>query len=233
MRETCKMNKSDTLVVNLLGGPGAGKSSVRAGVFKSLKFRGVDCEEAHEYMKELVWEERAKTFKDQIYLFAKQHHRIFNLLGKVQAVITDSPIIFTPIYSNPEINNGSSFLSALALNEFKKMNNLNIFVRRKKPFNPNGRNQTLSEAVEIDGKIKALLYNEHHDFKEVDGTEEGCDEAVRIILERLNFNNQSNDLKEIDSSLSCVPDRNITAPEFEWATEGYDLSKLPKDNDHH
>ena len=43
----------NTLVVNLFGGPGTGKSTTMAHVFAELKWRGYDCEMSNEYAKEV------------------------------------------------------------------------------------------------------------------------------------------------------------------------------------
>ena len=53
-----------TLVVNFFAGPGAGKSSMAAGLFAELKFRGVNCELATEYAKDKVWEGSLGVFDD-------------------------------------------------------------------------------------------------------------------------------------------------------------------------
>ena len=38
-------NNKDTFVINLFGGPGSGKSTMRARIFSELKYLGVNCEE--------------------------------------------------------------------------------------------------------------------------------------------------------------------------------------------
>lgn len=106
-----------TLIVNLIGGPGSGKSSLRAGVFYDLKFRGIDCEEAPEVAKDMVWSKQFFTLGNQIKVFGEQHDRIFRLLGQVEVVITDSPLILTPIYDTRE----SDTLRKLAMEEFNSM----------------------------------------------------------------------------------------------------------------
>ena len=43
-----------TLVVNLLGAPGSGKSTIAASIFSKLKFQNLNVELVSEYAKELV-----------------------------------------------------------------------------------------------------------------------------------------------------------------------------------
>ncbi|MCL2621956.1 MAG: ATP-binding protein, partial [Firmicutes bacterium] len=93
------LNKKDTLVVNLYGGPGAGKSTNAAALFVELKNRGINCELVREYAKDLVWEERSVEFYDQFTVLGKQVKRVNALIGKVDIIITDSPIILSCHYN--------------------------------------------------------------------------------------------------------------------------------------
>lgn len=54
----------NTLVVNLFGEPGAGKSTGAAYVFAMLKMAGVDAELVTEYAKDKVWESNTEVFKN-------------------------------------------------------------------------------------------------------------------------------------------------------------------------
>ena len=92
------MSNKKTLVVNLFSGPGAGKSTIAAELFAKLKWEGIDCELVTEFAKELVWEQRHDTFRNQIYIFGKQHQMVFRVLGKVDVVVTDSPFILSAVY---------------------------------------------------------------------------------------------------------------------------------------
>jgi hypothetical protein len=89
---------TDTLVVNLFGGPGVSKSTNRALVFAKLKLAGMNVEEAPEFAKELVWEGRHKALRYQQYIIGKQMWRVERLRGEVDVVVTDSPILFGLIY---------------------------------------------------------------------------------------------------------------------------------------
>ena len=51
----------NTLVVNLYGAPGSGKSTGAAYLFSRLKMNGVDCEYVPEFAKSAVWEENNQS----------------------------------------------------------------------------------------------------------------------------------------------------------------------------
>ena len=75
-----------TLIVNLIGGPGSGKSTCASGIFYQLKKLGINCELALEFAKDKVWEESIKTLDDQFYIFGKQYHKLFRLMDKVDVI---------------------------------------------------------------------------------------------------------------------------------------------------
>lgn len=152
-----------------------------AALFSKLKWSGIDCELAAEYAKDLVWEKRAKTFENQVYIFGKQHHRIFRLLGQVQVVITDSPILLTPIYDSEKRES----LKRLVFEESNKCNNLNILVVRKKAYNPNGRLHSKSEARAVDGVVHKFLMENQIPFECVEGTPEGAEYIKELVKEKL------------------------------------------------
>lgn len=153
-----------------------------AAIFAELKWRGIDCELAAEYAKDLVWEKRAKTFENQVYIFGKQHHRIFRLLGQVQVVITDSPLLLTPLYDAERRYS----LKTLVLEETEKCWSLNLLVQRKKKYNPNGRLHTKSEAASMDKKIEGFLVENHIEYALVEGSPDGVIQVADAIERMLN-----------------------------------------------
>ena len=58
---------------------------------------------------------------------------------------------------------------------------MNIFVKRKKAYNPNGRNQTEAEAIEIDNRIRKMLDDEKFIYIDCDGSQAGYDKIVDLI----------------------------------------------------
>ena len=93
-----------TIVVNLIGSPGSGKSTTAAGLFYNLKKLGINCEMALEYAKDKVYEESFKTMDDQLYIFGKQYHRMWRLKNLVDVIITDSPLLLSIYYNKTKSN---------------------------------------------------------------------------------------------------------------------------------
>jgi len=141
------------LVVNIIGGPGAGKSTTAASVFAKLKWAGVNCEMALEFAKDKVWENSLDVLEDQVYILGKQHHRLFRLKDKVDVVITDSPLILSLIYGH---HMGDNF-SMLALELFAKYDNITYLLQREKAYNPKGRVQTEEKAKDLDKEIMKVM----------------------------------------------------------------------------
>jgi len=142
-----------TLIVNLYGGPGTGKSTTAAATFAELKFQGVNCELVTEYAKDLVWGRTTVTLDNQLYLLGKQYHRLWRMLDQVDVVVTDSPLLLFTYYGRKQ----SETFRQLVLETYQSMDNYNIFLKRVKEYNPAGRVQTEDEAREIDFVLADML----------------------------------------------------------------------------
>lgn len=164
----------NTLVVNLFGGPGCGKSTLMAAIFHQLKLNGYDCEMVTEFAKDLVWEKRNETFKDELYIFAKQNHRLFRVNGKVDIIVTDRPLLLTNAY-----NQDDKELCSLCLKIFNQYNNLNFLLKRQTVYQENGRNQSEEEAMEIDKITQDLLESNGIDHYIVNNDD--LDDIIKII----------------------------------------------------
>jgi hypothetical protein len=173
----------ETIVVNFYGGPGTGKSTMCAGVFARLKWAKVNCEMALEYAKDIVWEGSLNKLENQIYLFGKQHHRVFRLLGKVDVVLTDSPLLLSLVYG-PENDAFRNFVKQ----EYGKMNNCDIFLHRVKEYNQAGRTQNLEDAKKIDDKLLNILTVNDSVFHTFVGEQESEEKVKDLILSILDRN---------------------------------------------
>jgi len=168
------MNK--TVIINMLAGPGVGKSTQSAHLFYELKKRHINVEITNEYAKFLVYEESYKKIKNQLYLFAKQHNQIYRLNGIVDIIIMDSPLILSAIYDL----NKSSELKDLIMYEHNKLNNLTYFLQRETEYKAEGRYHNLEQAIEVDNKILSFMDENKVEYKRV-----GISNIVNTILEDL------------------------------------------------
>lgn len=168
------------ICVCLVGAPGAGKSTLAATIFAKLKMMDVNCELVTEFAKDKTWERNDTALSNQIYVFAKQYFRMDRCSGKVDVLITDSPLIISPFYNkDPDIDKPLRDL-VYAINN--KYTNLHYFVNRVKKYNPVGRNQTEKESNEIAVKLKGLLDEYGIEYEEIPGTLESSDFVISQVL---------------------------------------------------
>lgn len=160
-----------TLVVNLYGGPGTGKSTTAALVFGRLKEVGVNAELVHEFAKDLTWEERHGALAYQPYIIGEQMWRIHKLLGKVDVIVTDSPVLLSShVYAADCPEYFAPALRLLTEDAMVSWDTLDVFLKRDvegHPYNPAGRNQTLDEASALDERIKGVLVGLRMPFHQV------------------------------------------------------------------
>lgn len=165
------------LVINLIGGPGSGKSTTMAGVFHELKIHGVNCEMIPEYAKDRVYEEAFNTLQDQIYIFAKQSHKIWRLVNKVDVIVMDASLLTIPIYDKTH----NSTLKKMVIEEFNRSENLVYFIDRGNvAYKEEGRTESFTEAQAIDKHYIDICKEYHIPFVSVTNTE-----AVERILSDL------------------------------------------------
>jgi hypothetical protein len=181
------------IVVNLFGGPCCGKSSIAAGVFSLLKLHNIEAELITEFAKDLVWEERYHTFKNQHYLFSKQQHRLWRVSDKVDVMVIDSPILLSVVYRQ-ELS--SDIFKQFVVEEFNYYNNMNFFLNRTKQYHEVGRNQNEQEAKKLDKDIIKVLDKYDIDYFVIDGNFSAPNKIVESVLRVFN--------KEIKFKLNTV-----------------------------
>jgi ABC-type dipeptide/oligopeptide/nickel transport system ATPase subunit len=172
-----------TIIINLFGSPGCGKSTLASYVFAKLKMLGINCELVTEFAKDKVWEKNNEALSNQIYIFAKQYYRITRCAEQVDVIVTDSPLALSPYYNkDPDIDKP---LKEIVFTISNKYDNINYFLRRVKKYNPIGRLQTENESNEYSIRIKEMLKANGISFKEIDGDLMSADVIVQDITEKL------------------------------------------------
>lgn len=138
--------------INIFGGPGTGKSVTAAGVFVQLKMAGLNAELATEYAKSRVYEEHWSMFPDQVYIFAQQLRQYHRIEGKVDYIVSDSPLLLSAVYNRWHAEDGRRYenLEPLIIEAVNSFHNINIMLERTVPYQTEGRNQTAEEAAELD-----------------------------------------------------------------------------------
>ena len=167
-----------TKIINLFAGPGAGKSTTAAGLFHKMKLQGESVEYVQEFAKDLTWSAWHNALDCQSYVFGQQLWRIERLIGKVDYIITDSPLLLSLIYKPKDYPNS---FDNFVLDMFNKYDNINFYLIRKKKYISIGRNQTEDEAKVIDEITKSTLNKYEIPYLIVEGTEE----AVNLIRKYL------------------------------------------------
>lgn len=175
------------LIVNFFGGPGVSKSTMAAHVFAELKWLGINCELTTEYAKRQVWEESFKALEDQRRVYGEQYHAVWAPSFHVDVIVTDSPLLLSIIYDK---ENDPEF-KALVMKDFRKFNNFNILIERKKKYVKVGRIQDERQAIEKDNEIKKLLVDNNIEFNIIAGERESTELVVQKILECVNRKNKS------------------------------------------
>jgi hypothetical protein len=184
------------IVVNLIAAPGTGKSTIAAGVFEELKWKGINAELITEFAKDKVWEENPAPFKDgsQLYLLGKQFYRMNRCRGGADVLITDSPIYLNSFYlrqcKDPSVLTDFEAFDRIVSNVANSFINLNYFLNRKKKYNPKGRLQTEAESDAMAVELYDFFTTKKEcwyrlDMTRLDGTKEAVQTIVDDVLEHM------------------------------------------------
>lgn len=175
------MNK--TVVINFFAGPGCGKSTTAADLFAYMKHSNLNVELVREWVKDWAYEGRPITKGEQIYVFGKQFKKESLLYGKVDYIITDSPLLLSSYYTekyNPDLGEFSSVVKSL-IKSFEKdgVSRVNFLLERNKPYSKIGRYETEEQAKQIDKEMERFLIRNDVTFAAVPY---GCDKSLIMDL---------------------------------------------------
>ena len=174
-----------TLIINLIGGPGCGKSTIAAGLFARLKKMGVTCELVTEYIKERIYEENQTMPYNQIAIFGNQHYAINNKIGKVECIIQDGSFLNNELYMKENTGQDNPEFFSLLVSEYKKFINLDFFIDRGTiPFETYGRIHNREQSLDLDNKIKALYNKYGLTYISVE-SRDAVDKMIPIILNKI------------------------------------------------
>lgn len=174
-----------TIVINLFGVPGAGKSTGAAYIFAMLKMNGINAELVTEFAKDKVWEENTEVFKNQSYIFGKQSFKMSRCDNKVEVIVTDSPLPLSIFYNHD--NRLTENFNKSVMDVFNSYDNRNYLLLRVKPYNPSGRLQTEEESNALAKPIMKLLEDRNISYQAVGGHKPGYDLIIEEILSEIEY----------------------------------------------
>lgn len=155
-----------TKIIDLYGEPCAGKSTLAAALFYKMKRQYMSVELVTEYAKDLIYEGEESGSMDQIKVFAEQHRRVARLIGKVEYVITDSPLALSAYYA------GDTLFRQVIMEKARKFDSVGFFVNRNHPYDPNGRTQDEPGAARVKKELREFLDSEGIRYKDVTAGDE-------------------------------------------------------------
>ena len=158
--------EKQTTIINIYAGPGAGKSTTTAQVFAMMKQAGLSVEMRTEYVKDWAWRGRQVGVWDDIYLIAKQLQRESVCYGKVDYIVTDSPLGLAHVYSRmyPATHEGANAQLMLSLvrdierrQDAAGIRRVNCLLKRNKPYVNAGRYEDEAAARRVDSICEEFL----------------------------------------------------------------------------
>lgn len=135
---------------------------------------------AREIAKQKVWTGQLKSLQDQDYITALQRQEITVLVDQVDVVICDSPLLLGCIYAPADYPPSFHEFTKWTWDQF---DNLNFYVERTKPFDPNGRKHNELESLAIGNNILNLLEKYMIPYHVIQS--DSVDTATEIVLQHL------------------------------------------------
>ena len=158
-----KLRMYPTKVINIIGGPGCGKSMFSAAMVLYMHLHSKTVETIPDYAKALVWQRNFEVLKNQ-YFIAQRQFEMLNLLdGQVQFLVTESSLpqalYYNETYESTICDVGKTRTQIL---KWQGMyDNINILVERgEKRYVRAGRFQEEEQARAIDRGLRDLLDRE-------------------------------------------------------------------------
>ena len=155
--------------INLMSGPGAGKSTAASFVKAEMSCRGYDIEFVEEQIKDWTYYGRSPQSCDSFSLQGKQMEKEdIRLRSGVDLIVSDSPLFLQYFYAwYHKVPMQEPML--LASKEFDDMYEpLYIFIEREDSFyNEVGRYEKLDEAKTIDNLIKQKMSENNISFIQI------------------------------------------------------------------
>lgn len=186
-------NAKTTLVINIFGGLGSGKTSLALQIQNSLIQSGYSAIYVDEYAKTEA-QTRAKdddlfdgSINSQLKILQEQTKLLDENIGKYDFVITDAPIMLNHLFLKQPNDRYREFTKALSM----QYENFNFALRRPEGYKYSeiGRVHDLMGARDIESKIKAYAQdNKIYTYNRADNLAPRISSNAIKTLERVKYN---------------------------------------------
>lgn len=175
-----------TKVVNFVSGPSSGKSLSSSLIFGELKMLHKTSELVQEYAKQLVWQDRIDELNNQYQVSYEQYKMIKAVSGKVEYLVTDSPLVLGLFYNRYHHNNVSNIekTEEMILQKIAEFDNIYIFLERNDEFKfeKEGRIHGEEESKMIDRKLQELMEEFNFKYLKIKSSRENIPIMLDYIL---------------------------------------------------
>lgn len=183
VKEIKRIKERNTLVFYMIGGPGTGKSTAALGVAYMLKLMGKSVEYVDEFAKGLQYNDLLQKYiPNQSYIIAEQYKKIYDLLGKVDYIISDAGLEISALHSI-----GDKTSEALAWHLSNQVDHITILIERdveKVKYEELGRDESEEESNEFSEKLEEYLKKNNAQYVKVIGSDAAIEYALKTIEER-------------------------------------------------
>jgi len=182
------------IIINLVSGPGSGKTTIASLLFAKLKLlKKYKVELVQEYAKTLVWQEKYDILNNQHFVSRSQYELFKSIYGKVDIIVTDGSLLhglFYNRYNNDNLSNVEKTEQHI-INWFHEFNNMTVFLERGEfKYEQEGRIQTYEEALEADRCIKDILNEKHIAYVTKRSSVDNIDEILDYVIKYMNSKNE-------------------------------------------
>jgi len=185
------MDKNQLKVINIISGPGAGKSTLVSFIHGELKLLHYDIEVVHEYAKILVLQKRFEELNNQHYVSNKQYKLLKSYEGTTEFTITDGSLLHGLYYNKSNKDNVSNLdkTEDAILRFYNNFENINIFLdRHDNEYDTRGRIENYEEALKADKEILKHLTKHNIDFLRIKSDIKNIPEIIKYIETKIKTN---------------------------------------------
>jgi hypothetical protein len=156
------------LLIDVYGGPSSGKSTTSLALTSLLKLyldqysgSSMLAEYVSEAAKDDVWESGALMLRNQARLFGEQYRRLHRLAGKVQIIVSDSPLWLCSHYGHPDLYPRDEWAGVIRAH-YEDFTVLPILVKRVGRFETAGRVHDEAASTAAHTAIAAIARREYN-----------------------------------------------------------------------